>query len=448
MTVMDNKPIDLEVSPPSVEGDLDLRVKITDGVVTEAWTESPDVPRLRDHPGGKDPQAGLIARRLRSAASAVAVTSPPRPAALDTAWKTSPRAPRSSSATSPRRARRCSRSALVLRRCSRSTSSTRSTKAKDYDEAVRRFAPFVGESYEPGVCSAWLGRGMRDLRWAVAALELHDPRWCDVAPTLTDIRSIAILDYWRRWLEGRFLGCSIERYREIKTYEQLMEWCGGERVTAQQRPRVLHPLLARRRRRPVRPGLRQLPGDRHLLRAEPVRHAHDGVATTLIRARVCAPNGVDHEFDHLQVTEDVTHSYFQGHRIAAPVGGRDRSDPAEGKAQGKYTWARRPRYDVPGQGHVPLEVGPLARQMVAGNPERNPWQDYDPLIRDMYQKIGPSIFLRNFARLPQGQRYYEMTRRWIDRVGLRPLLHQAGRRRSGKELRLTEAAAVRCRTGS
>ena len=36
-----SKPIDLEVSPLGrVEGDLDLRVKITDGVVTEAWTEA------------------------------------------------------------------------------------------------------------------------------------------------------------------------------------------------------------------------------------------------------------------------------------------------------------------------------------------------------------------------------------------------------------------------
>ena len=47
------------------------------------------------------------------------------------------------------------------------------------------------------------------------------------APTLTDItRSIAILDYWRQeWLENQLLGCSIERYRQITTWEELLAWC-------------------------------------------------------------------------------------------------------------------------------------------------------------------------------------------------------------------------------
>ena len=44
-------------------------------------------------------------------------------------------------------------------------------------------------------------------------------------------------------------------------------------------------------------------------------------------------------------------------------------DPEQGAKQGKYTWAKSPRYDVPGRGYVPLEVGPLARQMVAGRPD-------------------------------------------------------------------------------
>src|SRR5213594_1588676 len=46
------------------------------------------------------------------------------------------------------------------------------------------------------------------------------------APTLSDMtRSRAILDYWRNdWLEKIWLGCSIDRYLEIKTWKDFEIW--------------------------------------------------------------------------------------------------------------------------------------------------------------------------------------------------------------------------------
>ena len=68
----------------------------------------------------------------------------------------------------------------------------------------------------------------------------------------------------------------------------------------------------------------------------------------------------------MRVTEDITHSFFRGTGSLHPWEGvTDPIDPADGAKQGKYTWAKAPRYDVPGLGYVPLEVGPLARQMMA-----------------------------------------------------------------------------------
>ena len=45
-------------------------------------------------------------------------------------------------------------------------------------------------------------------------------------PTLSDVtRSIAILDYWKReWLEKEWLGCSIDRWMENKTWEDVWAW--------------------------------------------------------------------------------------------------------------------------------------------------------------------------------------------------------------------------------
>lgn len=447
MTVMDNKPIDLEVSPLGrVEGDLDLRVKITDGVVTEAWTEALMFRGFEIILRGKDPQAGLIMTpRICGICGGSHLTKACY--ALDTAWKT---------VLPP--------NAILIRNIAQACETLQSiprwfyalfaidlvnkkyAKAKDYDEAVRRFAPFVGESYEPGVV---LGAKPVEVyaifggQWPHSSFMIPGGVMC--APTLTDItRSIAILDYWRQeWLENRFLGCSIERYREIKTYEQLMEWC-DENESQHNSDLAFFIRYARG------VGLDQYgQGYGNYLATgtffEPSQYATptiEGRNNALITRSGVYANGVDHEFDHLRVTEDVTHSYFKGTGSLHPWEGvTDPIDPAEGKAQGKYTWAKAPRYDVPGQGHVPLEVGPLARQMVAGNTERNPWQDYDPLIRDMYAKIGPSIFLRTFARLHEAAKYYEMTRRWIDQVDLHDRFYiKPVERESGKGFGSTEAA--------
>ena len=49
-------------------------------------------------------------------------------------------------------------------------------------------------------------------------------------------------------------------------------------------------------------------------------------------------------------------------------------DPEEGRKQGKYTFAKAPRYDLD-SGETPLEVGPLARQVIAGRKGAEDWQD-------------------------------------------------------------------------
>jgi len=447
MTVMDNKSIDLEVSPLGrVEGDLDLRVKITDGVVTDAWTEALMFRGFEIILRGKDPQAGLIMTpRICGICGGSHLTKACY--AIDTAWKT---------VLPP--------NAITVRNIAQACETLQSiprwfyalfaidlvnkkyAKAKDYDEAMRRFAPFVGESYEPGVV---LGGKPVEVyaifggQWPHSSFMIPGGVMC--APTLTDItRSIAILDYWRQeWLENRFLGCSIERYRQIKTWEQLLEWCDENESQHNSD-------LAFFIRYSMGIGLDKYGGGYGNYLAmgtffEPSQYAAptiDGRNNALITRAGIYSDGQDHPFDHMRVTEDVTHSFFKGTGSLHPWDGvTEPIDPADGKAQGKYTWAKAPRYDVPGKGHVPLEVGPLARQMVAGNAEKQVWQDYDPLIRDIYNKIGPSIFLRTLARLHEAPKYYEMTRRWIDQIDLHDRFYiKPVERESGKGFGATEAA--------
>ena len=92
----------------------------------------------------------------------------------------------------------------------------------------------------------------------------------------------------------------------------------------------------------------------------------------------------------MRVSEDTAHSFYQGARLAASVGGRHRSDRprADGHKQGKYSWAKSPRYNVAGQGYIPLEVGPLARRDGRAGPGAAAHQDDDPLFLDISTRSG------------------------------------------------------------
>ena len=65
--------LDLYVSPLGrVEGDLDVRVTVEDGVVTSAWTEAAMFRGFEIILRGKDPQAGLIVKAFGIARSGFA----------------------------------------------------------------------------------------------------------------------------------------------------------------------------------------------------------------------------------------------------------------------------------------------------------------------------------------------------------------------------------------
>ena len=447
MAVTETNTVEIEVSPLGrVEGDLDLHVKIADGVVAEAYTEALMFRGFEIILRGKDPQAGLIMTpRICGICGGSHLTKACY--ALDTAWKT----------VLPPNAtlvRNIAQACETLQSIPRwfyaifaiDLVNKKYARATGYDEALRRFAPFVGESYEPGVV---LGAKPVEVyaifggQWPHSSFMIPGGVMC--APTLTDItRSIAILDYFRQeWIENQLLGCSIERYRQIQTWEQLLEWCDENESQHNSD-------LAFFIRYAMEIGLDTYGGGYGNYLAmgtffEPSQYATptiEGRSHGLITRAGVYAEGRYHGFDHLRVSEDVTHSYFKGTDSLHPWDGvTEPIDPADGKAQGKYTWAKAPRYDVEGLGHVPLEVGPLARQMIAGNPEREAWQSYDPMIKDIHDKIGPSILVRTLARLHEAARYYDMTREWIDQIDLHDRFYiKPTERESGKGFGATEAA--------
>lgn len=85
--------------------------------------------------------------------------------------------------------------------------------------------------------------------------------------------------------------------------------------------------------------------------------------------------------DVASIREDVAHSWMAGDVALAPTEGQTLPQPDK---PGAYSWCKAPRLD----GRV-VEVGALARQMVAGH----------PLVRDLVARHGGNVTARVVARL-------------------------------------------------
>ena len=54
--------------------------------------------------------------------------------------------------------------------------------------------------------------------------------------------------------------------------------------------------------------------------------------------------------------------------------------------------------------------------MAAGGPNAAAHQDNDPLFVDIVNKIGPSVFVRQLARMHEAPKYFKWVREWLDQT--------------------------------
>ncbi len=393
----------LDISPVGrVEGDLDVRVDISDGVVTNAWTNAEMFRGFEVILKDKDPQAGLVVTpRACGICGASHLTCAAW--ALDTAWGT----------TVPR-------NAILARNLGQIVESIQSLPRHHYglfmidytnknysnssffEEAVKRYSPFTGTSYEAGVTIS--GRPVEIYallggQWPHSSYMVPGGVMC--APTLTDVtRAWSILEHFRRnWIEPLWLGCSMERYEEIQTLEDFEAWLD-------ERPEHANSDLGLYWRMSKDIGLDQygkghgkfvtwgyLPHEDKY--QKPTIDGRSGAV--IMKAGVY--DGASDTFQPMEQSfarEDMIHSWYdEGNgvhpfdRTTNPVMKND-IDP-----DGKYSWCTAVRHESNGR----LEAGPLARRLVAGGPGQD-FQHSDGLVLDMYKKMGgASIMLRHFARM-------------------------------------------------
>lgn len=438
---------ELNISPVGrVEGDLDVKVEIQDGRVTKAHTMSSMFRGFEQIMKGKDPQSGLIVTpricgicggsHLYCASSA-----------LDTVWGTT----LTPNALLLRAIGQCSETLQSIPRWFYAIFATDMANKKFankplYDEVTRRFAAYVGTSFEKGLAISAKPVEVYALfggQWPHSSYMVPGGVMC--APTLKDItRAHAILNEYRQnWLESVWLGCSIERYMQIKNWDDLMAWV---EENESQRNSDLGLMI----RAGLEFGLDQFgQGVGNFLANGTYLHK-DRYNKPTIEGRndalICPSGFYDgstrqyEAFNHLNVKEHVAHAWYKDHPASHPWD-EPIPDPVPASTlentgfDGKYSWSKAPRYR-----NLSAEAGPLARCVMYGNPNNLDHQIQDPLFRNIIEEKGPSVLTRVLARMHEASRNYTLVNKWLSQIDLEGEFYIKPEEKDGKGFGATEAA--------
>lgn len=436
----------LDISPVGrVEGDLDVRVDVQDGIVVDAWTSAELFRGFEIILRGKDPQAGLVVTpRACGICGASHLTCASW--ALDTAWQT----------TVPR-------NAILARNLGQLAESLQSIprhhyalfmidfinknykNSQYYEEAVRRWAPFTGVNYEIGVTIS--GRPVEIYallggQWPHSSYMVPGGVVC--SPTLSDVtRSWSILEHFRQnWLEPIWLGCSLERYEEIQSYDDFMNWLDEKAEHANSDLGLLWRMGMDIGLDKYGKGLGRYVTWGYL----PNEDKYQKPTIDGRNAALWMPSGVYDSASDTHVLmqqgmtrEDVARAWYD--ESGPPTHPYDRTTRAVGKndpdfASGKYSWATA----VLHQDYGRLEAGPLARELVYGGKHGESWQHRDPLVLDMFKKMGgANVLLRHFARMHEAKAIYRNMEHCLRQFKLNDLWYIKPTEKDGRGWGATEA---------
>jgi len=192
-----------------------------------------------------------------------------------------------------------------------------------------------------------------------------------------------LLAGYRTYYEQRILGCSLERWGEVKSAADLETWL-EERSEHRESELGFYVRYGRQI------GLDKIGrgherflsfGSLPLPRETRVKSPRGG--PLLVPSGYAQGTNVS-EFSQAKIEEHIAHSWFEGYEGGLHPSQGITTPYATGNEGAKYSWAKAPRYD--GQ---PAETGPLAELVIAGH----------PLITDLMNRDGASAFVRELARV-------------------------------------------------
>lgn len=386
------------------EGDLEIRVELEGGVISEAWSSGTMYRGFESMMNGRAARDGLvITPRVCGICSITHLSAAVE--ALDAITGIAP----------PDNARRLRNLALMVETIQSDVRQAILMFMVDFanhsayhnhplvEEALNRYSPLSGESATQVI------RETKRLLQIVAIIGGQWPHTSFMVPGgVTSIPQVSkiqqcrvIAERFRSWYERRILGCSVDRWLAIKSIADLDQWL--DENPSHQESEVGFFLrfsrhanldsIGRGPNRFISYGNFILPEDSEVI----------GIRGRLTGAGFSDGTKVS-PFYADKITEDVSHSWFtQSGGPVHPFDGMTKPY-ASGQSGKVYSWVKAPRY----AGEV-VETGPLAEMIVDGN----------PLFVDMVNIGGPSVLVRQLARLVRPAYLLAPMATWLNELMVR-----------------------------
>ena len=424
----------LNVPLNRVEGDLEIRVELEEGRVTDAWSSGTMYRGFERMMIGRGALDGLVitprvcgicgTSHLTTAAQALEALAGVKP---------------------PPNAIRLRNLALMVEHIQNNLRQSFLMFTTDFtnpayrnnplfDEAVRRYEAFKGESVLEVIKST------KRLLESVAIIGGQWPHSSYMVPGgLASIPSTSdllqcrlILGEFRNWFERRILGCPLERWLEIRSIADVEQWL-EERDSHRDSDlgfflrfsrEIGLEALGQGYRNFLSYGAFELPSNTTVQSFERLTDSSQPHSPFLV------PAGFVHDehfevFDQQHIAEHVAHSWFIDYEGGKhPFDGKTHPY-ASGHESGKYSWAKAPRYKK-----LPAETGPLAQMIVARH----------PLFMELVQQAGSNAFSRQFARIARVVDFMPAMQTWLEEstVDKGRFYHSPGTISDGTGFGLTE----------
>lgn len=366
------------------EGDLEIRVEIEDGIITEAWSAGTMFRGFENMMRGRGALDGLVVTpRVCGICSITHLTAAVE--ALD----------KIAGVTPPDNALRLRNLALMVETIQSDVRQALLMFMVDFanQEAYQghQLGPEAQKRYKPleGSAAIEVIRESKRLLQIVAIIGGQWPHTSFMVPGgVTSIPEISkilqcriIFERFCSWYERSVLGCSIERWLEIQSVDDLNAWLDESPSHRESEVGFFIrfarlaglDLLGKGSGRFLSYGNFTLPPETSIANI-------DG---RLISAGYAVGTKV-FPFDAGEITEDVSHSWYEQNAAQNHPSSGVTTPYASGQSSQSYSWIKAPRY-----GGEVIETGPLAETIIDGN----------PLFQDMIDKNGPNVMARELARL-------------------------------------------------
>lgn len=267
----------------------------------------------------------------------------------------------------------------------------------DYPKIVERFFPFKGVAYLKAIKarpSMLELMGVFAGKWPNTLLFQPGRVTCSITIS-RQTKALGLLRELQDYIEESLLGCEIDRWLENKNLHDLEKWLRESNhqssdigIYIRYAREIGLDKIGKGPNKFLSYGAYELPEEKSWLRSGYY-------------------NNDFFPFNGEKIAEYIKYSFLKGYQGGLhPLEGITEPDSDK---EGAYSWSKSPRYD-----DNVVEVGPLARMIL----------DNDPLIYDIFNKLGPSVFLRVIARLHETVRLVKQVGIWIREIDARKLFYK------------------------